>query len=188
MVELYYTRRLEKDLDDVAESSGRTPKSSRRQLENLRRVYAAVEDRNFHGLPCRAVSMSTPNAVIIPEDIYSDASIYPAATRKAGYNRYRMEMVSLPPRNLFLTGATGFLGVHLLHALLKYSTSVVFCLVRAADEDAAMDRIKSALNKFALFNEAQQFHLGEARALHLNERCVPINADRAQVPGDCGPD
>ncbi|KAK1943210.1 Acidic fibroblast growth factor intracellular-binding protein [Phytophthora citrophthora] len=71
MVERYYTRdpdvdrwllgkklsgRLEKDLDDVAESSGRTLKSCRRQLENLRRVYAAVEDRNFHGLPCRAVS------------------------------------------------------------------------------------------------------------------------------------
>ncbi|KAF4141584.1 hypothetical protein GN958_ATG09223, partial [Phytophthora infestans] len=55
-------------------------------------------------------------------------------------------------------------------------------------EDAAMDLIKSALNKFALFNETQQFHLGEARALHLNEQCVPINADRAQVPGDCGPD
>ncbi|KUF81290.1 Acidic fibroblast growth factor intracellular-binding protein [Phytophthora nicotianae] len=71
MVERYYTRdtdvdrwllgkklsgRLEKDLDDVAERSGRTLKSCRRQLENLRRVYAAVEDRNFHGLPCRAVS------------------------------------------------------------------------------------------------------------------------------------
>ncbi|KAE9026557.1 hypothetical protein PR003_g10862 [Phytophthora rubi] len=71
MVERYYSRdadvdrwllgkklsgRLEKDLDDVAERSGRTLKSCRRQLENLRRVYAAVEDRNFHGLPCRAVS------------------------------------------------------------------------------------------------------------------------------------
>ncbi|GMF20613.1 unnamed protein product [Phytophthora lilii] len=71
MVERYYTRdadvdrwllgkklsgRLEKDLDDVAERSGRTLKSCRRQLENLRRVYAAVEDRNFHGLPSRAVS------------------------------------------------------------------------------------------------------------------------------------
>ncbi|KAG6615087.1 Acidic fibroblast growth factor intracellular-binding protein [Phytophthora cinnamomi] len=71
MVERYYSRdadvdrwllgkklsgRLEKDLDDVAERSGRTLKSCRRQLENLRRVYAAVEDRNFHGLPCRAVN------------------------------------------------------------------------------------------------------------------------------------
>ncbi|TDH72053.1 uncharacterized protein CCR75_009223 [Bremia lactucae] len=71
MVECYYTRdvdvdrwllgkklsgRLEKDLDDVAERSCRTLKSCCRQLENLRRVYAAVEDRNFSGLACRAVS------------------------------------------------------------------------------------------------------------------------------------
>ncbi|KAL7678916.1 putative acidic fibroblast growth factor intracellular-binding protein [Plasmopara halstedii] len=71
MVECYYTRdtdvdrwllgkkfsmRLEKDLDGVAEHSGRTLKSCRRQLENLRRVYAAIEDRNFTGLPCRIIS------------------------------------------------------------------------------------------------------------------------------------
>ncbi|RLN14360.1 hypothetical protein BBJ28_00007399 [Nothophytophthora sp. Chile5] len=48
--------RLEKDLDEVAERSGGTIKSCRRQLENLRRVYSAVEDRNFHGIPCKAVS------------------------------------------------------------------------------------------------------------------------------------
>ncbi|EEY55125.1 L-aminoadipate-semialdehyde dehydrogenase, putative [Phytophthora infestans T30-4] len=101
-----------------------------------------------------------------------DASIYPAATRKAGYSRYRVEMVSLPPRNLFLTGATGFLGVHLLHALLKYSTSVVFCLVRAADEDAAMDRIKNALKEFALLEEAQK--------CHLEDRVIPVPGNLAQ--------
>ncbi|CAI5725818.1 unnamed protein product [Peronospora destructor] len=71
MVERYYARdadvdrwllgkklsgQLEKDLDDVAERSGRTLKSCRRHLENLRKVYAAVEEPNFHGLPCRTVS------------------------------------------------------------------------------------------------------------------------------------
>ncbi|CAI5720894.1 hypothetical protein KXD40_005982 [Peronospora effusa] len=71
MVERYYTRdadvdrwllgkklsgQLEKDLDDVAEHSGRTLKSCLRHLENLRKVYAAVEEPNFHGLPCRTVS------------------------------------------------------------------------------------------------------------------------------------
>ncbi|CAI5710226.1 unnamed protein product [Hyaloperonospora brassicae] len=71
MVQRYYVRdadtdrwllgkklcgRLEKDLDDVAERSGRTLKSCRRQLDNLRRVYAAVEDRNFHGSVGRTIS------------------------------------------------------------------------------------------------------------------------------------
>ncbi|CAH0477538.1 unnamed protein product [Peronospora belbahrii] len=71
MVERYYMRdadvdrwllgkklsgRLEKDLDDVAECSGRTLKCCRRHVENLRRVYSVVEERNFHGLLCHAVS------------------------------------------------------------------------------------------------------------------------------------
>ncbi|KAL4151539.1 hypothetical protein PRNP1_008481 [Phytophthora ramorum] len=110
--------------------------------------------------------------VVLPLEAVLDASIYPAATRKAGYSRYRVEMVGLPPRNLFLTGATGFLGVHLLHALLKHTTSVVFCLVRAADEDAAMDRIKKALKEFALLDEAQKFH--------LDDRVVPVPGNLAQ--------
>ncbi|KAF1794749.1 Alpha/Beta hydrolase fold [Phytophthora cactorum] len=110
----------------------------------------------------------TEKKVVLPLEAVLDASVYPAATRKAGYSRYRVEMVSLPPRNLFLTGATGFLGVHLLYALLKYSTSVVFCLVRAADEDAAMDRIRNALKEFALLDEAQKFH--------LEDRVIPVRA------------
>ncbi|CAH0487502.1 unnamed protein product [Peronospora farinosa] len=114
----------------------------------------------------------TEKKVVLPLEAVLDASIYPAATRKAGYSRYRVEMVGLPPRNLFLTGATGFLGTHLLHALLKYSTSIIFCLVRAADEDAAMDRIKKALKEFALFEEAQKFH--------LEDRVVPVPGNLAQ--------
>ncbi|KAG6618598.1 Linear gramicidin synthase subunit D [Phytophthora cinnamomi] len=110
--------------------------------------------------------------VVLPLEAVVDASIYPAPTRKAGYSRYRVEMVSLPPRNIFLTGATGFLGVHILHALLKYSTSVVFCLVRAADEDAAMERIKTALKDFSLLDEALKFH--------LEDRVVPVPGNLAQ--------
>ncbi|KAG2525442.1 hypothetical protein JM18_004141 [Phytophthora kernoviae] len=104
--------------------------------------------------------------VVLPLEAVLDASIYPAATRKTGYSRYRVEMVGRPPRNVFLTGATGFLGVHLLHALLKYTTSTVFCLVRAADVEVAMDRIKKALKEFGLSDEAQEFH--------LEDRVIPL--------------
>lgn len=110
--------------------------------------------------------------VVLTLEAVLDASIYPAPTRKAGYSRYRVEMVSLPPRNLFLTGATGFLGAHLLHALLKYSTTIVFCLVRAANEDAAFDRIRDALKNYALLDEAQQFH--------LEDRVITVPGNLAQ--------
>ncbi|MFI9811767.1 non-ribosomal peptide synthetase [Saccharothrix variisporea] len=43
---------------------------------------------------------------------------------------------------LLLTGATGMLGVHLLHELLtRYPDLAVRCLVRAADDTAAADRL-----------------------------------------------
>uniref|UniRef100_K3XB31 Acidic fibroblast growth factor intracellular-binding protein n=1 Tax=Globisporangium ultimum (strain ATCC 200006 / CBS 805.95 / DAOM BR144) TaxID=431595 RepID=K3XB31_GLOUD len=50
------TAKLQKDLDEISEQAQRTLKSCRRQLENLRRVYAAMEDRSFHGIACRTIS------------------------------------------------------------------------------------------------------------------------------------
>jgi hypothetical protein len=44
------TTKIQKDLDEISDATQRTLKSCRRQLENLRRVYAAMEDRNFQGI------------------------------------------------------------------------------------------------------------------------------------------
>ncbi|MFF3890006.1 thioester reductase domain-containing protein [Streptomyces sp. NPDC001914] len=49
------------------------------------------------------------------------------------------------PRRILLTGATGFLGSHLLLDLLRHSDAHVHCLVRAADEEAATARLGEAL-------------------------------------------
>ncbi|MGW0966444.1 thioester reductase domain-containing protein [Streptomyces sp. NPDC002516] len=51
----------------------------------------------------------------------------------------------VPPRRILLTGATGFLGSHLLLDLLRHSDAHVHCLVRAADADAATARLGAAL-------------------------------------------
>ncbi|MFI9822599.1 thioester reductase domain-containing protein [Streptomyces sp. NPDC052013] len=56
----------------------------------------------------------------------------------------------LPPRRILLTGATGFLGGHLLLDLLRHSDAHVYCLVRAADEDAALARLGEALRSYRL--------------------------------------
>ncbi|MFJ2651604.1 amino acid adenylation domain-containing protein [Streptomyces sp. NPDC087420] len=45
------------------------------------------------------------------------------------------------PSHVFLTGATGFLGVYLLRELLATTSATVHCLVRAADADQARERI-----------------------------------------------
>ncbi|ATL31771.1 thioester reductase domain-containing protein [Streptomyces formicae] len=54
------------------------------------------------------------------------------------------------PRRILLTGATGFLGGHMLLDLLRHSDAHVVCLVRAADEEAGLKRLGAALTGFAL--------------------------------------
>ncbi|MFJ9963658.1 thioester reductase domain-containing protein [Streptomyces avermitilis] len=56
----------------------------------------------------------------------------------------------LPPRRILLTGATGFLGSHMLLDLLRHSDAHVYCLVRAADEEAATARLGQALKGYEL--------------------------------------
>ncbi|WP_432251155.1 amino acid adenylation domain-containing protein [Streptomyces sp. HNM1019] len=56
------------------------------------------------------------------------------------------------PEAVFVTGATGFVGAHLLHELLA-SKVVAHCLVRADDAQRAMDRLVAALDDYGLWNE-----------------------------------
>ncbi|WP_370949357.1 thioester reductase domain-containing protein [Amycolatopsis sp. cg5] len=56
----------------------------------------------------------------------------------------------LPPRRILLTGATGFLGSHMLLDLLRHSDAHVYCVVRAADEESAVARLGDALRSFRL--------------------------------------
>ncbi|MHA7630864.1 amino acid adenylation domain-containing protein [Corallococcus sp. M7] len=48
-------------------------------------------------------------------------------------------------RQVLLTGATGFVGAHLLHQLLTRTDARIICPVRAKDEAQAMERLRSAL-------------------------------------------
>ncbi|MER6471172.1 thioester reductase domain-containing protein [Streptomyces collinus] len=56
----------------------------------------------------------------------------------------------LPPRRVLLTGATGFLGGHMLLDLLRHSDAHVYCLVRAADREAATERLGAQLRSYRL--------------------------------------
>ncbi len=50
-----------------------------------------------------------------------------------------------PPENIFLTGATGFLGCHLIHTLIKQTRADIYCLVRSPDEFEGMQIIKQKM-------------------------------------------
>lgn len=57
---------------------------------------------------------------------------------------------------LLLTGATGFLGCHLLHRILTDGARPVVCLIRARDESAAQARLDEAFRRFRLSVSPQQ--------------------------------
>ncbi|MGK5544758.1 amino acid adenylation domain-containing protein, partial [Streptomyces sp. URMC 127] len=58
------------------------------------------------------------------------------------------------PRRVLLTGATGFLGSFLLRELLDRTAADVWCLVRAADDEEAGQRLRAALTAYGLWDEA----------------------------------
>lgn len=69
-----------------------------------------------------------------------------------------------PPSEVLLTGAAGFLGAHLLEALLRGTTARVHCLVRApaGDEDRALSRLRKARRALGL---QEDLDLSRVRAL-----------------------
>jgi thioester reductase-like protein len=54
------------------------------------------------------------------------------------------------PSQVLLTGATGYVGVHLLDTLLRRTGATVHCLVRASGPDEGMARLQAALARSGL--------------------------------------
>jgi thioester reductase-like protein len=73
------------------------------------------------------------------------------------------------PRGILLTGATGFLGIHLLVELLQRTTAQIYCLVRSGAVATARARLQQQLEFYRLGDPAI-----------LNDRFVPVLGDLAQ--------
>ena len=58
------------------------------------------------------------------------------------------------PRRILLTGATGYLGSFLLEQLMARTAATVHCLLRANDTRHGIERIRTSLSKYQLWNES----------------------------------
>ncbi|MEU6273300.1 thioester reductase domain-containing protein [Streptomyces populi] len=102
--------------------------------------------RGTRPAPAPAPATDTPYATARPEDLEQILADLSLADRLP----WTGSPEPLPPRRILLTGATGFLGSHLLLDLLRHSDAHVHCLVRAADEEAATARLGEALKSHRL--------------------------------------
>lgn len=94
----------------------------------------------------RPGNSDTPYSMARPEDLDQILADLSLADRLP----WTSTPEALPPRRILLTGATGFLGSHMLLDLLRHSDAHVYCLVRAADEETATARLGDALKSYRL--------------------------------------
>ncbi|UGU17854.1 amino acid adenylation domain-containing protein [Sinomicrobium kalidii] len=70
-------------------------------------------------------------------------------------------------QSVLLTGATGFVGIHLLQDLLKgHPSATVYCLVRAHDKVRAMEKIMQTFSRYNIGITPEQ-----------KERIIPVPGD-----------
>jgi thioester reductase-like protein len=81
-------------------------------------------------------------------DLIAEARLDPAITADG------VPPAAGPVTDVFLTGATGFLGAHLCAELLRRTTATVRCLVRADDPRGAAERLRTALDRAGLGDAA----------------------------------
>ncbi|KAG4080538.1 hypothetical protein HA402_013996 [Bradysia odoriphaga] len=74
------------------------------------------------------------------------------------------------PTAILLTGATGFVGIHLLQDLLQTTGADIYCLVRAKDEYQAMEKINQCFSRYNV-----------AVAANLKRRIIPVTGDLSQT-------
>ncbi|MDZ8107390.1 MAG: thioester reductase domain-containing protein [Nostoc sp. DedQUE12a] len=69
------------------------------------------------------------------------------------------------PKNIFLTGGTGFLGAFIIRELLQETSADIYCLVRADNSEAGKTKLQNNLQQYAIWQE------------EYNSRIIPVVGD-----------
>lgn len=73
--------------------------------------------------------------------------------------------------NVLLTGATGFLGAHILDNLMKHEDGKIYCLVRSRDQDDRRGRLHETLN----------YYFGDTYDNEICKRIIPVVGNVEQI-------
>lgn len=115
-------------------------------------LSALFESPTVAGLAVAIASASLPEFKAATSSVtetiaalHADAILTPTITPQAAY----LDAVEQPTQ-IFLTGATGFLGAFLLQDLLQETTATIYCLVRAANLEEAQQKLRKNLQLYLL--------------------------------------
>ncbi len=115
-------------------------------------AYLFYEEPTVGQLACRVdeqregVEISVADAAAV--DLLSEARLDPAIRPSADASfRWRA------PTRALVTGATGFLGAWIVRDLMNMTRAEVCCLVRADDDQAALERVRDNMRKYGVWDE-----------------------------------
>lgn len=126
-------------------------------LQKLSEILIARSEEAREAVPVEDVEPY----VELQQDVY----LAPGTVFAGGFDPKQLEN----PSAIFLTGVTGFVGIHLLQELLDTTEADIYCLVRAQDEFHAKEKIDRCYKQFAISQKEQQ-----------KVRIIPVLGDLAQ--------
>ncbi len=96
-------------------------------------------------------------------DLSAEAVLDPNIRPASGHFVFTSE-----PKNVFITGGTGFLGAFLIYELLQQTNADIYCLVRGAHPEEGKQKLKKNLQSYGLWNEI------------FRPRLIPVIGDLSQ--------
>ena len=82
----------------------------------------------------------------------------------------------IKPKSIFLTGATGFLGVYLVNELLQKTTADIYYLIRCHEANTGKKRLQEKLEFYSLWQEK----FSDIAAARLRQRLIPVAGDLSE--------
>lgn len=132
-------------------------------------TIAALSQRLFEEIPQNSQgedkqtgTVSNPNIapplLDLGAEVVLDSTIQPVGNAVSFTN----------PKNIFLTGGTGYLGAFIIKELLAETQANIYCLVRAGDVAEAKSKLTKNLEQYAVWDDK------------YSSRIIPIVGDLAQ--------
>jgi amino acid adenylation domain-containing protein/thioester reductase-like protein len=106
--------------------------------------YAIENQQRLQESDISNATMFARQMAALRTELELDPSIKPSGLPAADW---------LVPREVLVTGGTGFIGAYLVAELLQRTDSIVHCLVRGDSEQSAFARLENAMRGFHSWNE-----------------------------------